>query len=220
MRFVKIRGNSRFIFFIGPKLLTSLGFPHYAADGTFVIRDVTLGELLDAIGTEFRGYGISNSGYLEVYIESSSTYSPQDLLNVYNLIQETAFMNGYDTAVPVLFLQPAASCVSSGDVRSVFCCDVCGRTGMLGSDCGMDRRMVGRQAEGNENSSFSSEEMKTLIEKNLTWPTFLSLHISRQPADFCKKWDVFLPKLCYAEAGIIVGPVPDERLAIIPVIWL
>ena len=41
MRFVKIRGDSRFIFFIGPKKPTSLGFPCFSVSrvsGGFQVR--------------------------------------------------------------------------------------------------------------------------------------------------------------------------------------
>ncbi|MDV0441109.1 hypothetical protein McpAg1_02880 [Methanocorpusculaceae archaeon Ag1] len=80
-------------------------FPHYDRCGTFVISDVTLGELLNDTDLQYRGYRISNSGYLEVLIASSSNYSEKDLLNIYNVIQKVAFLNGYDTAIPIIFLE-------------------------------------------------------------------------------------------------------------------
>ena len=79
-------------------------FLHYERNGTFVIRDVGFGELLNTTKTQFQGYGISSSGYLEVRVVSSSGYSKKDLLNVYNLLQTVAFMNAYDTALPLIFL--------------------------------------------------------------------------------------------------------------------
>ena len=92
--------------------------PYYDQNDNLVTGNITLGELLSMTDTTFRSYGMSSSGYLEVRIEPSSLYFQHDMVNVYNLIQKVASMNGYTTGIPVIFLEATIITNSSLDSPS------------------------------------------------------------------------------------------------------
>lgn len=87
------------------KNLVLSDFQYYDHKGNFVIGNITVGEILSLTDTTFQGYGISSSGYLEVRINTLYPHSQEDIVNIYNLIQKIASMNGYNTDIPVIFLE-------------------------------------------------------------------------------------------------------------------
>ena len=98
-------------------------FQYYDHNGDFVIANVTIGDILSLTDTTFQGYGISSSGYLEVRINTLYPHSQQDMVNIYNLIQKIASMNGYNTEIPVIFLEATIitdSGITSPDSSIVF----------------------------------------------------------------------------------------------------
>ncbi|MDV0441110.1 hypothetical protein [Methanorbis furvi] len=87
------------------KNLVLSNLQYYDQNNNYVTGDITLGELLDMTDTTFWSYGMSSSGYLEVRVDTLSPYSQNDMVNIYNLIQKTASMNGYNMGIPVIFLE-------------------------------------------------------------------------------------------------------------------